>query len=975
MRFLSVVILLSLAVAAAYAVPAKPGLRRTLTLTDGTTVGARLVGDEYGHYWLGDNGKAYQTVKGSKSFGEVSSIDVRMHAQERRTAVNQQRSRRQSERRAGTLGNYTGKKKGLIILVNFSDVAFSAPDANTLFRRIANEKDFTEGKFKGSMHDYFYAQSGGLFDLTFDVVGPYTVSNEQAYYGSNNSKGNDMHPAEMVIEALGQADAEVDYADYDWDADGEVDQVYVVYAGKGEADGGDDITIWPHKWSLSSASANGDGTGAQTLDGVTIDTYACGAELDGSTGDTAGIGTMCHEFSHCLGYPDLYDIDYSGGQGMGYWDLMASGSYNGGSYQPAGYTSYERWVAGWMEPIELTATRQVTAMKPLQDGGESYVIYNNGNRDECFLLENRQKTGWDASLPGEGLLILHLDYDKSVWDKNKPNDDPSHQRLTWIAADNDYQYVTYDENKYYTVAGMATDPFPYGEVNAFGRSTVPAAMFYNKNTDDSYYLDSSVEEITQATDGTMSFFFRGPTSVEKPVFSMPSGGYDEPFDVAISCDTEGATIHYTLDGTAPTPASTVYTHPVTISTTTKLMAVAVVDDDVSMVATARYGFSNPETRQFRLVTSTADLYSGMRYIIGCGSKATAAGGLDNKVLGSNKVTVEGDIITIGDDVDVFVLEDAGVGWTMMNEESGEYLYADSKKTLTYSSVDDKTWKLSDGTEGVVMAYSVWGTMLYNANYPRFTVYTSNTNASMIQANLYMEYSGSGVPDPDPDPDSSAAGNSYVLVSDASMLAAGDEILIAHVTGGDDYVMGTTQKENNREAVSVTLNTDGTLTPGTDAQVITLEEDGEGHFLFGVGDGYLYAASGSSNVLQTTSAPDDNAKATITIDDFGDATIMFQGENTRNLLLFNPNKSHDAPLFACYQSVSSAVDMPQVYRRVIAAGDANRDGRVTIADVTAIVNYLLTGQTEHFDRRAADVDGSGDITIDDAIAVTGMVLEK
>ncbi|MCR4993991.1 MAG: M6 family metalloprotease domain-containing protein, partial [Bacteroidales bacterium] len=378
-----------------YAVPVKPGLHRTLTLHDGALLQATLVGDEYGHFWLGEDGKAYRKSSSDDLYYTVSAQEVQQRAAVRRAARNFHRSRRLAPQKIGAVSNYIGAKKGLIILVNFSDVSFQSANNNALYQRIANEQNFSYDDFKGSMYDYFYAQSDGQFQLTFDVVGPVTVNKSQSYYGSNDSEGNDEHPAEMVIEALKLANSQVNYADYDWDGDGEVDQVYVIYAGKGEADGGAEETIWPHEWQLSSASYYGDGSGAQTLDGMTINTYACGGELNGYNGTIAGIGTMCHEFSHCLGYPDFYDTDYSGGQGMGYWDLMDSGSYNGNGYQPAGYTSYERWVAGWKTPVTLTTTQSVSNMKALSDGGESYVIYNNGNTNEYFLLENRQLTGWD----------------------------------------------------------------------------------------------------------------------------------------------------------------------------------------------------------------------------------------------------------------------------------------------------------------------------------------------------------------------------------------------------------------------------------------------------------------------------------------------------------------------------------------------------------------------------------------------------
>jgi len=504
----------------AFAVPAKPGLTRLLTLSNGSTVMATLVGDEHAHYWLGADGKAYQSA-GNDVYQSVDLQAVKQHGAQRRAAANQRRTRRLAPQRVGNVGSITGKKKGLIILVNFTDVSFKTSNNNALYKRIANEQNFSYGNFKGSMYDYFYAQSDGLFELTFDVVGPVTVSKAQSYYGGNDSDGHDQHPAAMVIEALKLVDSQVNFADYDWNNDKTVEQVYVVYAGQGEADRGADETIWPHEWTLSSANYYGDGSGTQTLDGVKIDTYACGGELNGDN-NIAGIGTMCHEFSHCLGYPDFYDTDYSGGQGMGYWDLMDSGSYNGNGYQPAGYTSYERWVAGWKTPVELVNTQTISNMAALQNGGSSYIIYNKANNNEYYLLENRQKTGWDSSLPGAGLLILHVDYDATAWNNNQPNDAPSHQRMTWIPADNKYQYETSNGSKYYTTAGMKDDPFPYGTVNAFGKSTTPAATLYNNNSDGTKYLDSSVENITQNSNGTISFDFVGASDQVEPT-PTPSG--------------------------------------------------------------------------------------------------------------------------------------------------------------------------------------------------------------------------------------------------------------------------------------------------------------------------------------------------------------------------------------------------------------------------------------------------------------------
>ena len=745
-RVLSCFVLVLIAVCVS-AVPAKKGLTRILTLTDGSTVSAQLVGDEHGHYWMAADGKAYQSVDGSDVFQQVDGQQVMARAKEKRMAANNRRARRMAPRRVGEVGSYTGAKKGLIILVNFANNGvFKSANDNALYQRIANEENFTYGNFKGSMYDYFYAQSEGQFQLTFDVVGPVTVSNSASYYGANDYQGNDKYPASMVIEAVKLADNEVNYADYDWDGDGEVDQVYVVYAGKGEADGGASTTIWPHEWQLSQASYYGDGSGAQTLDGVVIDTYACGPELDGMTGTIAGIGTMCHEFSHCLGYPDFYDPDYSGGQGMGNWDLMDSGSYNGDSFQPAGYTSYERWVAGWKEPIVLSSSRTVTGMKSLQDGGESYIIYNGGNNNEYYLLENRQKRGWDASLPGAGLLILHVDYDAEVWAANEPNDQPSHQRMTWIAADNQYQYYTYQGTKYFTEEGMANDPYPYGSVNAFNKSTTPAAKFYNKNSDGTYYMDSSVENITQNNDSykTVSFHFVGVSNVASPVFSPKGGVYAEAQEVTISCETEGASIYYTVDGTTPTVESTLYSGPITVETTTTIKAIAVVDGEESEVVSERYVIragAQSDVKTFKRVSSIDEMVSGLRYVVACGSKNKAAGALysssSSSYLQSVSVDIADDVLTINDNVMVFTLEKNGNLWQFMNDD-GQYLYATAAKKVALSE-QEQSWSLSDGIAGVIMTFGSYGTMLYNSTSPRFTTYTSSPNVSMIQANLYVEY--------------------------------------------------------------------------------------------------------------------------------------------------------------------------------------------------------------------------------------------
>ncbi|MCR5131817.1 MAG: M6 family metalloprotease domain-containing protein [Prevotella sp.] len=993
-RFLTIFVLAVLALSAS-AVPAKRGLVRTLTLSDGTTVTAKLVGDEHGHYWLAEDGKAYLQEEGTAYFAQVNLETVKTKAQTRRNQSNARRSKRLAPNKVGEVGNYTGKKKGIIILVNFSDVSFQSSNNNALYQRVANEENFSYGNFKGSMYDFFYAQSEGQFELTFDVVGPVTVSNKQSYYGSNDSSGNDKYPATMVIEALKLADSQVNYADYDWDGDGEVDQVYVVYAGKGEADGGASSTIWPHEWNLSAANYYGDGAGAQTLDGVKIDTYACGGELNGQTGSIAGIGTMCHEFSHCLGYPDFYDTDYSGGQGMGYWDLMDSGSYNDDGYQPAGYTSYERWVAGWKTPIELTTTKAVSNMKALQDGGESYIIYNQGNTNEYFLLENRQLTGWDESVPGAGLLILHVDYSSSAWSSNTPNDTPSHQRMTWIAADNKYEYTTYSGTKYYDFDGMATDPFPYGTANAFGKSTTPAAKLFNQNTDGTYYLDSSVENITQNSDGTVSFNFVGLSSVATPTFSPAAGRYTEAQTVTISCETEGATIYYTTDGTTPTSGSTKYTGAITISETTTLKAIAIADGEESAVATAKYyfGSSSADVKTFKRVTSLDEMVSGMRYIIACGSKAKAAGSLSSSYFSPVSVTLEDDIITITDDVTVFLVEGSGNSFSFLKEDTEsstvEYLCATTTKKLAYDS-DEKTWTLADDKSGVIMTYGSYGTMLYNARDPRFTTYTSGTQSNMIYANLYMEYEtetptekqdvtmafsesevtatvGEDFTEPTltTDPEGltvtySSSETSVATVNESTgavtLVGEGTAVITATFAGNDSYNSGTASYTLTVNAATPVEKQDVTMTFSSESATATMGDEFTAPTLTIEPEGLTVTYSSSNTSVATV----DKTTGTVTLVGEGTTTITatFAGNDNYN--------SGSASYTLTVSSSSTSYIETDNYELVTDASTLAAGDKIVITNTTTAADtQKALGTTQNKNNRSA----TNDFTFNDDATIT------
>ena len=1024
---------LALAVTAltASAIPAKPGQVRMLTLSDGTTVKARLVGDEHGHYWLAENGRAYQKVENMAYFSEVSVETVKAKAQARRSQANARRAKRLAPRRVGEFGSYTGKKKGIIILVNFSDVTFKSANNNALYKRIANEENFSYGDFKGSMYDYFKAQSEGQFELSFDVVGPVTVSKTQAYYGGNDSDGNDKYPATMVLEALKLVDSQVNFADYDWDGDGEVDQVYVVYAGQGEADGGSDDTIWPHEWELSSAASYGDGAGAQTYDGVKIDTYACGGELNGSS-KICGIGTMCHEFSHCLGYPDFYDTDYSGGQGMFEWDLMDSGSYNGDGYQPAGYTSYERWVAGWKKPIELTATTSVTGMKALQDGGETYVVYNQGNRNEYFLLENRQQTGWDAGIPGEGLLILHVDYDASVWASNQPNDAPSHQRMTWIPADNKYQYETYSGSKYYTTSGAKNDPFPYGSVNAFSKSTTPAAKFYNKNTDGTYYLDSSIEQITQNADGTVSFNFKAASTVATPTFSPKAGRYAEAQTVTISCTTEGATIYYTTDGSDPTVSSTLYTQPITIEETTTLKAIAITADDESAVTSAKYiigssllyesasGYSKANTGTSEIATTDEKLdYSGWseftKIYFGGTDEAYENGGClklgTSKVNGCMKAS---NIALTGQGTLSFYMKQFKDSEAASITVSVSGATADVTTFNATSSWQKYVVALSDATGDITISFNATKrvyideieltagsvqpgtkldvTMTFSESTVTATLGQTFTEPTLTTtpSDLVVSYTSSNTSVATVDASTGkvtlvAAGTTTITAAfagnDSYNPAEASYTLMVREQGGNKYEATFNFPENNYGMTILSGNTTeynpDSISISSDNVMLKMEGEKSSRYWKTTDDSFELRVYKSCTM--TISAPE---KGKITKIEFAGSAISdvcygksllvdgtWTGEEPSVVFTFNKTQKIRT-IKVAYQVEG---DSPATL-----AGDVNKDGVVTIADVTALVNILLgkdDAEPYQYDHEAADVNGDGNISIADVTALVNYLLGK
>ena len=422
------------------AVPAMPG-KRTFINPDGTTVEYELRGDEFYHFMAdAENNVLEENTAGFLVKKEQITNDA---VQARRAASPVAEAYK--ARQAGTVNL---APRGLFILVNFSDKSFNSSNTLSAMTQMISSvgHTYTYNGATGSMLDYFIDQSGDQYHPQFDVYGPVTVSNTSSYYAGSDGTAN---AYKMVIEACQGLNSQINFANYDNDGDGYVDFIYVIYAGKGQADGGGSGTIWPHQYNVSYQQT-------VTLDNVKLGIYACGAELNGSSGVRNGIGTMCHEFSHVLGLPDYYDTNYgtnySNSATPGKWHLMDQGSYNNNQNTPAGYAPHDKYFMGWYTPTILDEPENVT----LPADGATYRQINSQKQQlgakstqTIYYLENRQKTGWNAYVPGHGLLVWKVTYNASKWNSNTPNN---------TAGTLNYALVSATGNT--TGIGNAKDPFP-----------------------------------------------------------------------------------------------------------------------------------------------------------------------------------------------------------------------------------------------------------------------------------------------------------------------------------------------------------------------------------------------------------------------------------------------------------------------------------------------------------------------------------
>ena len=454
------------------AVKMKPGIN-IIKQADGTTITVRAYGDEDLSYFLASDGTLlYQEgtnfyIAGVKADCTLYSTGVLAHEPSMRTikeisAIKAQNAkafynsmetqakankvRREPMTPDNSLLPSLGKHKIPVILVEFSDVEFSVENPKATFDKYLNGKELFNketdpemGQNYASVAKYFKDMSFGKFEPEFEVFGPVNLGKPLATYGAGYSSQENM--GLLLTDACTAVDDEVDFTQYDSNDDGNIDLIYIIYAGFSQSIAGNSTDcIHPKSGYLSLA---------KSFDGMDVKRYGVNNELNGTPADQAngpiinGIGLFCHEFSHCMGLPDLYPKSGSIAeacinQNMDYWSLMDAGEYTANGYRPTAYTAWERERLGWMEIGTLTGPSNVE-LKSLDEGGAAFRIYNDKDETghEYYIVENVQNNGWNKNLFGNGLMVTHVDYLSSQFSLGgcKVNNTEGHPRMHVMAAD------------------------------------------------------------------------------------------------------------------------------------------------------------------------------------------------------------------------------------------------------------------------------------------------------------------------------------------------------------------------------------------------------------------------------------------------------------------------------------------------------------------------------------------------------------
>ena len=523
----------------------------TVTQTDGTQITVILNGDEHFSWYattdgilLTRNGNNFYIADIDAEGNLRSTMQLAHNPQERsadeKLAIKKQNknlffsdnveTKRAAKRREplNPTSNpayfpHNGNPTAIVILVNYNDTKFTVEKPEMVFEQYLNgdeQKDYGCGENLnyGSVNKYFKDMSNGLFSPQFDIVGPVTLSKNMEYYGRNSGTSKDINCSEMVAEACQLANNIIDFSDpkYDSNNDGEIDLVYIIYAGYGENNGASENTIWPKSGIGNFGIYNG----------KKVRRYGVNNELNATPDINSGmfaspkingIGIFCHEFSHCLGLPDLYPYSATAqidNQAMEYWSIMDGGEYVYYGYYPTAYTAWEREVLGWHSITKLEKSTEIT-ISAVNSGGRSYKMINDNDPTEYMVMENIQRSGWNRYVPGHGLLVYHVKWPtETVSYLQRPNEIPGKPGFAVIPADG-ILISSYNNN--YTsdeyLKNHRGDTFPgTSEItNLTYEQGLPNYTWYTEGP----VVNKSLKNITEdTTSGTVTFNYIDDTTTD-----------------------------------------------------------------------------------------------------------------------------------------------------------------------------------------------------------------------------------------------------------------------------------------------------------------------------------------------------------------------------------------------------------------------------------------------------------------------------
>ena len=439
----------------------------------------------------------------------------------------------------GSYLQHTGSPRILTILAAFQDVGFTVKDPVKAFDQYLNgNKQEDLGNMNhmnvASVRQYFNTCSYGNFTPQFDVVGPLTLPQNMAYYGGKNNKGSDDRFSDFCRDALELAkDIVSDWSTYDNDKDDRIELVCVIFAGYGQNQGGADSTIWA-KASYQNIKVN---------DTQRISRFNCCPELfhPQYPDYINGTGVFIHEFSHCMGLPDLYattSTAYVNNQGMETFSIMDYGLYNRNGFAPCPYNAWEQEVMGWTKIEELKPTadsqQQVSDLLPLIEGGKAYKLVNADNDRDYIVMENIQKRGLNTYSAAHGLLVYHVDYPyNTVNMTDAPNSNPGHPGVAVVPANGTLisSYLRGSGKKYTNEEwkeSLSSSVFPGPEnVTALtSQMQLPNYCFWNSSkAKETNYMLNSISE-NEGT-GTVSFIVASdnPSSIDAVRWLKPDDSH------------------------------------------------------------------------------------------------------------------------------------------------------------------------------------------------------------------------------------------------------------------------------------------------------------------------------------------------------------------------------------------------------------------------------------------------------------------